>query len=853
MQNSKKPFSTHHLVEASDGDLYFVDSSNQKVLLKTADEGTIVSTIETRDRDIQGMYYDRSAEYIWFVDCGNGAGDTQFTVWYLDLSDDSVNEVTTQVDTAIGIWAFDIVEITAGQIYVFGLDNVGILDYDFSIWRVDTHPSVLKTVKAEAIPNLGDNFGLMTVVGTDAYMIVELIVNQVEIFKFSEGGNTLTSVQVVDTNSEMDNINQRAIAYDGSDILSYIVKDKDDSLYYFYSYSIANDTQTKGAERNAALNADRNAVGTVGSPWEFEKGFHIVNSFVYQIQRGVTYLLKLQDIGLSGGETIIAISDKYLITSNSDLYLYTELLNDNTTPLNTAIGRYGIYNLPKLSFTYTTALSTDTIIEMYENSSGTYTKCFSGKAGRPQYNRGKYEFQSVNLGYDDLIRPISYDAVAEGLDEVVINLINNNSEYLYCDVTSVPNIAVSITQTWDNQRLGDALYTCCVLGNAYFSIEPNGYVYFRAYSNPRVYTTGTEGLFPGTFTFTSDANGAVPAGGWADLSGAGCSARVGASAGDHDKVLDLDDAHAVNFANATYTDTQSSGTMEFWMRVTDITDVANLWIYNGVTGLFAIKIDASQFQYIDNVGWTNLFVPVNDTWYRVRIDIECTGDAYLGLAQYEYNLYVYSAAGALLGSATDVDFNSDQVQLTSLNFATGGPTQQNYYLDAFGFTWDGYTIGDNAEDISEDTPVFSQDTNNMGNPTPTKVQFQYNTWIIEGGWDATASAPFKKTEVDTAHKQQFGELLWKGRPLFPEARSQTALDAIATGLKAWQGMQDNPDIASFIIKKFYYPVAYKINYQFTFITEFASAADFILVRNIINFKVPNLDRITISTNIVRRG
>lgn len=323
IQNDKVPFSISYLVETSTGDLYFVDSTNQKVLLKTDDEGATVSIIETRARLIQGMYYDRSAEYIWFVDCANGVGDSRFTVWYLDLSDDSVNEVGEQLDTFVGIWAFDIVEISAGQIYVFGLDSVGILDYDFSIWRVDSAPFVLKAVLAETFPNLGDgNFGFMTVVGTDAYMLVEKIVNGVVLFKFDEIGNTLTQIQIVGANHELGNKNQKSIAYDGNDLLYYTVKDRGAGIIYLFIYSISLDTQTQKGEYNVGLMSDRQNDPTNPIPFNLEKGFDIAldadnRAKIYQISKGRGNIYAISRLSLSVNDLIVAVTDTYLFVDRT--------------------------------------------------------------------------------------------------------------------------------------------------------------------------------------------------------------------------------------------------------------------------------------------------------------------------------------------------------------------------------------------------------------------------------------------------------------------------------------------------------------------------------------------------------
>jgi hypothetical protein len=94
IQNNKKPFNTH-LIWETDYGIYFVDASDQTVLLKTTNEGTTVTTVETRTQKIQSGFYDKPNDKIYFTDGDNDGVSTVVDCWNLDLTDDSVTEMAT--------------------------------------------------------------------------------------------------------------------------------------------------------------------------------------------------------------------------------------------------------------------------------------------------------------------------------------------------------------------------------------------------------------------------------------------------------------------------------------------------------------------------------------------------------------------------------------------------------------------------------------------------------------------------------------------------------------------------------------------------------------------------------------
>lgn len=193
--------------------------------------------------------------------------------------------------------------------------------------------------------------------------------------------------------------------------------------------------------------------------------------------------------------------------------------------------------------------------------------------------------------------------------------------------------------------------------------------------------------------FENDANATVPYG-WVDASGVGCSATIVASYGTHNKVLKLADASAANIAQINYILLDGTyGTMEFYMANDDVTKNNILKIWHGASDIIVFFIGNSKFQYIDDTGTHDLgLAAVNDTWYKGRIDWECTAGGYQALAQYKWHAYVNDVHYG------DYNFKSNQDHVDLMNFFTNAAsTGYNGYWDAIGFpTLGNYTIGDNA-------------------------------------------------------------------------------------------------------------------------------------------------------------
>ena len=216
--------------------------------------------------------------------------------------------------------------------------------------------------------------------------------------------------------------------------------------------------------------------------------------------------------------------------------------------------------------------------------------------------------------------------------------------------------------------------------------------------------TAHDKIHRGTYNFINDIVGAdVTPMGWLDTSTGTSTVGITTDIDGHKKLLVLTDNQNSSYAEADYFfEGQGYGTLEYWLYTTDVTKIFAHWFRNDATLIFNIDIDNSQFRYYDGATH-NIVGVVNATHYRIRIDFECTAGAYLGLAQYKFNAYIYNADGSERGKIEGAAFASNEAEINGMYFNTGNAdTGYIGYISSLGFTWDkrypeyvDYEIGDN--------------------------------------------------------------------------------------------------------------------------------------------------------------
>ena len=223
----------------------------------------------------------------------------------------------------------------------------------------------------------------------------------------------------------------------------------------------------------------------------------------------------------------------------------------------------------------------------------------------------------------------------------------------------------------------------------------------------KTYTGAMSGYYPATYGFENEADGATGTGiNFVDTeTNQGSSyLRVISDLDGHDKVLEGYDGSTAGRNQITHdfiSANQTSGTIEFYWRITTASYGANLYFYgtgaSGSSGLH-LGMESGYFVYRDASDFTQNIVSYSvNTWYHVRIDFECGSGGYMGLAADRWHVYINDVlyGDYVFRFGTDLDYQ-DSILFYNGWWAGSG---YNIYYDAWGESWDpNYNIGDNLKE-----------------------------------------------------------------------------------------------------------------------------------------------------------
>jgi len=147
----------------------------------------------------------------------------------------------------------------------------------------------------------------------------------------------------------------------------------------------------------------------------------------------------------------------------------------------------------------------------------------------------------------------------------------------------------------------------------------------------KTYTEPMSGYYPATYGFENDEDGNNPKE-WEVVENGGTIDIID-SLGGHNRILEIDKNGISNYPTARNPISigQVSGTVEFWMRSNDVTESCLVTINNHTDGTgFTFGINNDHFVWIEGSPGTthNIVSCVDNTWYHVRADFECSLGAY---------------------------------------------------------------------------------------------------------------------------------------------------------------------------------------------------------------------------------
>jgi hypothetical protein len=469
----KKPFNAHLIWETNtSGTWYMVDSTDQTILLKTTDKGDNYSTVANRTRKIQSGWYDRSASKIYFVSCDQV--DTQFTTWYLDLSDDSENAQDTHAATTIS--AFDIVfSTTDSAFYVLGSEDVAAT-IKFAMYKLIAGNWTLRATE-QAFGSM--SFMIPDVVhagGTFVTMLAKITGGNVKLFAWDDSTPGFFEAIDIGANTDLPSgWNQRGISKDVNNIIYFLIKDTADAnKIKLHTYDAPNAILTKKDVYNVSLMLDRNTASGIQ-----EKAFHITSTNIYQLHSSIPYQLHLIANPTSDAVWIV-ITDSFLMNDDREVYEYEDVeafvmetvinmedMNDpsgSITLLNTYPLAKGMFITIKDMFT-TAGSSANSII-------------FEGYVG-PFTDRYLQEASLISPAKKDLDDEFPSGDYSGRTDEIIVSLLSDYADYITAG-TMTNGIAMGTITFGGDKSLREILDEFALTDGFIWYLTPTGILLYNA-------------------------------------------------------------------------------------------------------------------------------------------------------------------------------------------------------------------------------------------------------------------------------------------------------------------------------------------------------------------------------------
>ncbi|MFX1442107.1 MAG: hypothetical protein ACFFHV_01725 [Promethearchaeota archaeon] len=215
------------------------------------------------------------------------------------------------------------------------------------------------------------------------------------------------------------------------------------------------------------------------------------------------------------------------------------------------------------------------------------------------------------------------------------------------------------------------------------------------YPESKYYNKPMSGYFQATYGFENDRLGNNPKD-WSVYELDGNTVNVIGELAGHKNVVEMNDissSYSVAI-NKSLNPIRGYGTVEWWWRISDATDLIAFRIHDNNNIFIYFRINQDKFQY-DNGSLHDIgLVAYDNTWYHCRVDFECTTGSYMGLSQYSWCVYINGTKFGNYG------FRINRDQANEIWFdGSGGLTGYTTYIDAIGYSWDpNYNIGDNLNE-----------------------------------------------------------------------------------------------------------------------------------------------------------
>ncbi|MFX1392318.1 MAG: LamG-like jellyroll fold domain-containing protein [Promethearchaeota archaeon] len=160
----------------------------------------------------------------------------------------------------------------------------------------------------------------------------------------------------------------------------------------------------------------------------------------------------------------------------------------------------------------------------------------------------------------------------------------------------------------------------------------------------------------------------------------GCSININGTYDAHKKNIELFDNNIISWtAIGKVFTTQTTGTVEFWVKTTDSLKATHYYLGNSGNIGIHLLIQMGKLKYHNGDSTLELADISNDEWYHIRIDFDCNG----GVNSF-FSLYLDG-----INKGTNLNFRYDKSNVTYFMVCTSWDHSDYYtYLDSLSFSWE---------------------------------------------------------------------------------------------------------------------------------------------------------------------
>lgn len=208
---------------------------------------------------------------------------------------------------------------------------------------------------------------------------------------------------------------------------------------------------------------------------------------------------------------------------------------------------------------------------------------------------------------------------------------------------------------------------------------------------------------------------------------------INESINGHDKVMYIHNNGLNPAAFSNSFNPQISGTLEFWWNVLDATGATHFYLYteNNERGVqILVQNDALHYRNATHTATTGYTI-LDNTWFHIRIEFDCTTDT--------YDLY---ANNEKVGD--DLHFRINGNGIIKLRFLCNDDIDQ--WVDAFGYSWDNGYTENNFNTITNPYDLIFDGTSFWILDFDTATVYEYNSnGILTGdSFDVSNEITFPK-------------------------------------------------------------------------------------------------------------